>query len=161
MPCPSCPARRALGVVPRASSPERRPPSVVPGGRGRGGADLAGSAVGPRSPLGELGARSLARSLVMGDPGCQDAGRRLAELDARSRLAKAWLLGIHHGVSPQHLQAYLNEFTFRFNRRFYPFNSFRSILGIGANTESLTYAELYDADCKHPSFTDVAFVGES
>ena len=25
--------------------------------------------------------------------------------------------------------------------------------------ESLTYAELYDADCKHPSFTDVAFVG--
>jgi hypothetical protein len=74
---------------------------------------------------------------------------------------KAWLLGIHHGVSPQHLQAYLNEFTFRFNRRFYPFNSFRSILGIGSNTESLTYAELYDADCKHPSFTDVAFVGES
>jgi transposase-like protein len=72
---------------------------------------------------------------------------------------KAWLLGIHHGVSPQHLQAYLNEFTFRFNRRFYPFNSFRSILGIGSNTESLTYAELYDADCKHPSFTDVAFVG--
>lgn len=47
------------------------------------------------------------------------------------------------------------------NRRFYPFNSFRSILGIGSNTESLTYAELYDADCKHPSFTDVAFVGES
>jgi hypothetical protein len=74
---------------------------------------------------------------------------------------KAWLLGIHHGVSPRHLQAYLNEFTFRFNRRFYPFNSFRSILGIGSNTESLTYAELYDADCKHPSFTDVAFVGES
>lgn len=37
--------------------------------------------------------------------------------------------------------------------------SFRSILGIGSNTESLTYAELYDADCKHPSFTDVAFVG--
>ena len=57
---------------------------------------------------------------------------------------KAWLLGIHHGVSPQHLQAYLNEFTFRFNRRFYPFNSFRSILGIGSNTESLTYAELYE-----------------
>ena len=45
---------------------------------------------------------------------------------------KAWLLRIHHGVSPQHLQAYLNEFTFRFNRRFYPFNSFRSILGIGS-----------------------------
>jgi transposase-like protein len=29
-----------------------------------------------------------------------------------------WLLGTHQGrVSPQHLDAYLNEFTFRFNRR--------------------------------------------
>ena len=42
---------------------------------------------------------------------------------------KTWLNGIHHGVSHQHLQAYLNEFTFRFNRRFYPFNAFRSLLG--------------------------------
>jgi hypothetical protein len=38
---------------------------------------------------------------------------------------KSWLNGIHHGVSAKHLQAYLNEFTFRFNRRFYPFNAFR------------------------------------
>jgi hypothetical protein len=29
---------------------------------------------------------------------------------------KTWLIRIHHGVSAQHLQAYLNEFTFRFNR---------------------------------------------
>jgi hypothetical protein len=28
------------------------------------------------------------------------------------------------------LQAYLNEFTFRVNRRFYPFNAFCSLLGI-------------------------------
>ena len=56
---------------------------------------------------------------------------------------KTWLRGIHHGVSPQHLQAYLNEFTFRFNRRFYPFNSFRSLLGIAGDVTALTYAELY------------------
>ena len=42
----------------------------------------------------------------------------------------------------------------------YPFNSFRSILGIGANTKSLTYEELYDPECKHSSFADVHFVGE-
>lgn len=31
---------------------------------------------------------------------------------------KRWLLGIHHGrISQKHLQAYLNEFVFRFNRR--------------------------------------------
>ena len=56
---------------------------------------------------------------------------------------KTWLRGIHHGVSPQHLQAYLNEFTFRFNRRFYPFNAFRSLLGIAGDATSPTYAEFY------------------
>lgn len=45
---------------------------------------------------------------------------------------KAWLNGVHHGVDSQHLQAYLNEFTFRFNRRFYPFNTFKSLLGISS-----------------------------
>ena len=48
---------------------------------------------------------------------------------------KTWLNGIHHGVSAKHLQAYLNEFTFRFNRRFYPFNAFRSLLGIAGGAE--------------------------
>jgi hypothetical protein len=33
---------------------------------------------------------------------------------------KAWLQGTHHGrVEPQYLQAYLNEYSFRFNRRFW------------------------------------------
>lgn len=33
-------------------------------------------------------------------------------------LLERWLLGTHQGrVSPEHLDAYLNEFTFRFNRR--------------------------------------------
>jgi transposase-like protein len=64
---------------------------------------------------------------------------------------KSWLRGTHHGVSPQHLQAYLNEFAFRFNRRFYPFNAFRSLLGIGANGESPTYDSLYSGKWKHPT----------
>jgi transposase-like protein len=33
-------------------------------------------------------------------------------------LLKRWILGTHQGaVSPEHLDGYLNEFTFRFNRR--------------------------------------------
>src|SRR5271166_2938580 len=55
---------------------------------------------------------------------------------------KTWLIGIHHGVSERHLQAYLNEFTFRFNRRFYPFNAFRSLLGIASDAKAPTYAQL-------------------
>jgi hypothetical protein len=64
---------------------------------------------------------------------------------------KTWLNGIHHGVSPQHLQAYLNEFTFRFNRRFYPFNAFRSLLGIAGGAVAPTYDELYSGDWLHPT----------
>lgn len=64
---------------------------------------------------------------------------------------KTWLNGIHHGVSHQHLQAYLNEFTFRFNRRFYPFSAFRSLLGIAGDVTAPTYAELYSGDWIHPT----------
>lgn len=64
---------------------------------------------------------------------------------------KTWLNGIHHGVSAKHLQAYLNEFTFRFNRRFYPLNAFRSLLGIGSNVEAPTFAELYSGNWTHPT----------
>jgi hypothetical protein len=65
---------------------------------------------------------------------------------------KAQLQGTYHGrVDPKHLQAYLNEFVFRFNRRFYPFNAFRSLLGIGTNGEGPTYADLYSGEWKHPT----------
>ena len=50
----------------------------------------------------------------------------------------------------------LNEFVFRFNRRFYPFNSFRSLLGLSVDAESLTYAELYDGDWQHPTTSPVS-----
>ena len=65
---------------------------------------------------------------------------------------KMWLNGIHHGVSHQHLQAHLNEFTFRFNRRFHPFNAFRSLLGISGDVTAPTYAELYAGDWQHPTY---------
>ncbi len=56
---------------------------------------------------------------------------------------KAWLLGTHHGVSAQHLPAYLDEFVFRFNRRFYPMTAFASILGIGTRVAGPPYDALY------------------
>lgn len=85
-----------------------------------------------------------------GDPSIADEWLPLIHLIFSN--LKSWLLGIHHGVSPDHLQAYLNEFTFRFNRRFYPFNAFRSLLGISANSESATYAELYSGAREHHRF---------
>ena len=67
---------------------------------------------------------------------------------------KSWLRGCHHGVSPQHLQAYLNEFTFRFNRRFYPFDAFRSLLGISGQAVAPTYHGLYMGSWQHPKCSD-------
>ncbi len=63
---------------------------------------------------------------------------------------KTWLLGTHHGVSRQHLQAYLNEFVFRFNRRFYPMTAFNSILGLAAYASAPTYETLYSGEWNHP-----------
>ena len=62
----------------------------------------------------------------------------------------AWLLGTHHGVSPKHLQGYLNEFVFRFNRRFWPLVAFDSVLKIAAQINPPTYAGLYKGTWGHP-----------
>jgi transposase-like protein len=61
-----------------------------------------------------------------------------------------WLLGTHRGVSTKHLQAYLNEFTFRFNRRFWPMAAFESVLGIGIRVGAPTYEGLYKGKWRHP-----------
>lgn len=47
---------------------------------------------------------------------------------------KTWLRGTHHGVGADHLDHYLNEFAFRFNRRFYPMAGFATLLGLGATS---------------------------
>lgn len=60
---------------------------------------------------------------------------------------KTWLKGTFHGrVEPKHLQAYLNEFTFRFNRRFLKGKAFNRALGLATELTSPTYDELYDKD---------------
>ena len=63
---------------------------------------------------------------------------------------KTWLLGTHHGVSQQHLQAYCNEYVFRFNRRFYPSTAFNSLLGLAAHSVPPTYEALYSGKWQHP-----------
>ena len=64
---------------------------------------------------------------------------------------KAWLKGTYHGVSKKHLQAYLNEYVFRFNRRKYPMSGFRSLLGLTSKVEWPTQDELYSGEWKHPN----------
>ncbi len=67
---------------------------------------------------------------------------------------KAWLLGTFHGAvgrAPEggekgkHLQGYLNEFAFRFNRRHNLFAAFQTALGIAGRTRGPTQKGLYGA----------------
>lgn len=66
---------------------------------------------------------------------------------------KRWLIGTHKGaVRPQHLQAYLNEFVFRFNRRGIPWVAFNRALGLAAlSRPALSYEGLYKHTWIHPS----------
>ena len=56
------------------------------------------------------------RPRVVGDP--KRAARLFPHVHRALSLLKRWLLGTHQGaVRPHHLDAYLDEFVFRFNRR--------------------------------------------
>jgi transposase-like protein len=74
----------------------------------------------------------------------QRAGELLPRIHFVFSNLKTWLLGTHHGsVKKQHLQAYLNEFTFRFNRRRVPMAAFQTVLGLASQRLGPTYRGLY------------------
>ena len=55
---------------------------------------------------------------------------------------KTWALGVYHGVRRKHLGAYLDEFTFRFNRRQSRHAAFATLLGIATAIKPSTYKML-------------------
>lgn len=59
--------------------------------------------------------------------------------------AKTWLMGTHHGaVAKKHLQAYLNEYVFRFNRRWWRGPAFlRALVLMAGATDRPEYETLY------------------
>jgi hypothetical protein len=54
---------------------------------------------------------------------------------------KRWLTGTFHGVRKQHLKRYLDEFTFRWNRRRHTRTAFDNLLGL---VTRLPHASLRD-----------------
>jgi hypothetical protein len=61
---------------------------------------------------------------------------------------KVWALGVYHGLRRKHLQTYLDEFVFRFNRRRTRHAAFRSLLGIAAAHKPLSYKMLISPEAK-------------
>jgi len=93
-----------------------------------GGLDMiefASEAITPGSTIHTDGARVFKRLVAKGYDHQPTPGYKAVDLDAVmagphliSSLLKRWTAGtLHYRVSPQHLPYYLDEFTFRFNRR--------------------------------------------
>jgi hypothetical protein len=55
---------------------------------------------------------------------------------------KAVIRGAHRGVSEKHLQSYLSEICYRFNRRFWERELFDRLIKACVSTGSITYSQL-------------------
>ena len=72
----------------------------------------------------------------------QNPGMRASHIHRAFGNLKTWLNGTHHGVDPKYLQAYLDEFAFRFNRRKTPMAAFQTLLGIATCKSPQTLADM-------------------
>ena len=59
-------------------------------------------------------------------------------------LLKRWSLGTYHGLRRQHIDSYLNEFVFRYNRRFYRHVSFETVLGLATRHGPVAYWDIIE-----------------
>jgi hypothetical protein len=71
-----------------------------------------------------------------------DAGRLLPWVHRVISNTKAVISGAHRGVSEKHLQAYLSEVCYRFNRRFWERELFDRLIRACVATDTITYGEL-------------------
>jgi len=52
--------------------------------------------------------------------------------------------GTHRSVSPEHLAVYLDEYTFRHNRRGTPMAGFQTLLGLGLAHDPVSYRDIIE-----------------
>ncbi len=80
--------------------------------------------------------------VVLREP--QDAGNLLPWVHRLISNTKTVIRGAHRGVSNKHLESYLNEICYRFNRRFWERELFDRLIQACVSTDGVTYAELVD-----------------
>lgn len=78
--------------------------------------------------------------VVLRDP--KAAGRLLPWVHRVISNAKAVIRGAHRGVSEKHLQAYLSEVCYRFNRRYWEKELFDRLVQACVSTQTITHDEL-------------------
>ncbi len=131
--------RVRLQVVPDASAPSLT--GFVAGNVERDAVVLT-DGWGGYAPLRGMGYRH--RPKTQGAP--ERAAKILPRVHRVFGNLQTWLRGTHHGVGNQHLQVYLDEFTFRFNRRRTPMAAFQTLLGLATLHGPTTYEMLYGSE---------------
>jgi len=63
-------------------------------------------------------------------------------------LMRRWSLGTYHGLRREHVDTYLTEVVFCYNRRFYRRVSFETLLGLAAHNDPASYQDIIKRD-KH------------
>ena len=79
-------------------------------------------------------------AVALGAP--KNAGEYLPLVHLQFNNLKSWLRGTFHGVSPKYLPAYLNEWNYRFNRRFLISDLFKYVIRRVVNTVAITYKQI-------------------
>ena len=59
---------------------------------------------------------------------------------------KAWEIGVYHGLKAKHLQSYIDEFEFRFNRRRNRRAGLRLLLNLTMKSKPMTYKMLIELE---------------
>jgi transposase-like protein/ribosomal protein L37AE/L43A len=94
-------------------------------------------------------------SVVMKDEGNDSA---LLWLHIVISNAKSYILGTYHGLDRMHLQRYLDEFCYRFNRRFFETELFDRLLSACVGSKTVTYQSLIIRKPKHGNSKKVRIV---
>jgi transposase-like protein len=82
--------------------------------------------------------------VVLKDP--KAAGNLLPWVHRVISNAKAVIRGSHRGVSEKHLQSYLSEICYRFNRRFWERELFDRLVKACLSTETISYSDLINTN---------------
>jgi hypothetical protein len=82
--------------------------------------------------------------VILRDP--EAAGRLLPWVHRIISNVKAVIGGTHRGISEKHLQSYLSEVYYRFNRRFWEKELFDRLVKACVSTKTITYPELVNTD---------------
>lgn len=104
------------------------------------GSKLKTDGAGAYTKAGRSGDYQVEQVVFINDP--EKAKAHLKWVNMLTSNLKRFLLSTYHGVYPKYRKAYLAEFAYRFNRRYWPYESFDRLLYACVNADVFTLREL-------------------